>query len=144
MIRILAVGKLKDRRLADLAGDYQRRIRPLATAEVIELKDQNPEKEARQMLDKLGSRDGSQHVVALDERGKSMASTELATLLGKHGSLTFIIGGADGLTDPVRQRADTVLRLSRMTFTHEMARVLLLEQVYRGLSILRGMPYHRR
>ncbi len=57
--------------------------------------------------------------------------------------LVFLVGGADGLTDPVRRRADRVLRLSRMTFTHEWARVLLLEQIYRGLSILRGMPYHR-
>ena len=143
MIRILAVGKLKDRRLADLADDYRRRIRPLAPAEVVELKDQTPEKEARQMLDRVGAKGGNTVVVAMDEHGDAMDSTAFAKLLGRHGSLTFLVGGADGLTDAVRARADRVLRLSRMTFTHEWARVLLLEQIYRGLSILRGMPYHR-
>jgi 23S rRNA (pseudouridine1915-N3)-methyltransferase len=143
MIRVIAVGKLKDRRLADLAADYQRRMRPLAPLAVVELKDQTPEKEARQFLDSLGSRDGREVVIALDERGESLDSRELADILGRHGSLAFLPGGADGLTAEVRARADRVVRLSRLTFTHEMARMILLEQIYRGLSILRGMPYHR-
>ncbi len=143
MIRVLAVGKLKDRRLSDLAADYERRIRPLARLEIVELKDQTPEKEARQMLDRLGAAGGHELVIALDERGEARNSRGLAEVLGGHGSVTFLIGGADGLTDQVRRRADQVLRLSQLTFTHEWARALLLEQVYRGLTILRGMPYHR-
>jgi 23S rRNA (pseudouridine1915-N3)-methyltransferase len=143
VIRIVAVGKLKDRRLADLAADYLARLRPLARCDVLELKDQTPEKEARQLLDRLGPPGGHELVVALDERGQDRDSRGLAELLGQHGSVAFLIGGADGLTGTVRARADLVLRLSAMTLTHEWARVLLLEQVYRGLTILRGMPYHR-
>ncbi len=143
MIRIIAVGKLKDRRLADLAADYQRRLRPYAQLEVTELRDQDPEREARQMLDQLNRSGATAHLVALDERGRDLTSRQLAAVLGAHGSLAFVVGGADGLTEEVRDRADLVLSLSRLTFTHEMARVLLLEQIYRGFSILRGLPYHR-
>ena len=143
MIRVLAVGKLKDRRLSELTADYERRIRPLARLEIVELKDQTPEKEARQMLDRLGAAGGHELVIALDERGEARNSRGLAEVLGGHGSVTFLIGGADGLTDEVRRRSDQVLRLSQLTFTHEWARALLLEQIYRGLTILRGMPYHR-
>lgn len=143
MIRVLAVGKLKDRRLSDLAADYGRRIRPLARLEIVELRDQTPEKEARQLLDRLAAPDGHELVIALDERGEPRNSEGLAEVLGQHGSVTFLVGGADGITDEVRRRADLVLRLSQLTLTHEWARVLLLEQIYRGLTILRGMPYHR-
>ena len=143
MIRILAVGKLKDRRLADLVADYQRRIRPHARLQIIELRDQDPGREGRQILDQLGPAGGTTPVLALDERGEALGSHDLAAILGRHGSLTFVLGGPDGLTDAVRQRADRVVRLSSLTLTHEWARALLCEQIYRGLSILRGLPYHR-
>jgi 23S rRNA (pseudouridine1915-N3)-methyltransferase len=140
MIRILAVGKFKDHRLADLAADYLRRLGPLAACEVVELKDQGPAKEGAEMVRRLGT---AAFVVAMDEKGDDIASADLAALLGTHGSLAFLIGGADGLAPAARARADRVLRLSSLTLTHEWARVLLLEQVYRGVTILRGMPYHR-
>ena len=143
MIRIVAVGKMKDRRLAALLEDYLRRIRALAPVEVVELKDQDPEQEARAMVAKLGSARGRGHVVALDERGEDVTSRDLARLLGDHGGISFLVGGADGLGPAARERADRTLRLSSLTLTHEMARVLLAEQIYRGLSILRGLPYHR-
>jgi len=143
MIRIVAVGKMKDRRLAALLADYLQRIRALAPVEVVELKDQDPEKEGRAMVAKLGSARGRGHVVALDERGEDVTSRDLARLLGEHGGLFFLVGGADGLGSAARERADRTLRLSSLTLTHEMARTLLAEQVYRGLSILRGKPYHR-
>lgn len=143
MIRVIAVGKLKDQRLADLAADYQRRLRPMTSLETIELRDQTPEREGQQMLQRLGSAAGNELVVVLDERGDQLTSVELADVLAAHGSLAFLIGGADGLTEAVRARADRVLGLSRLTLPHELARVLLLEQIYRGFSILRGSPYHR-
>jgi 23S rRNA (pseudouridine1915-N3)-methyltransferase len=143
MIRLIAVGRLKDRRLAALARDYQDRIRPLFPLTVIELKDQTPPREARQFLTRLGPPGGHEEAIALDERGQAVDSPGLAELLGRRGSLAFLIGGADGLSGEVKDRADRVLRLSRLTLTHEWARVLLLEQIYRGLSILRGLPYHR-
>ncbi|MDY0109330.1 MAG: 23S rRNA (pseudouridine(1915)-N(3))-methyltransferase RlmH [Candidatus Krumholzibacteria bacterium] len=143
MLRIIAVGKLKDRALGELAADYQRRIAPLAPLAIEELKDQNPVREAKQILTRLGPPGGNEVVVVLDERGESVTSPDFAAILGRYGSLAFVLGGADGYTDDVRARADRVVRLSRLTLTHEWARVLLLEQIYRGLTILRGMPYHR-
>lgn len=143
MLKILAVGRLKDKRLAALADEYLRRIRPLAAIAMDELRDRGPEREAQAMIARLGSPDGKQQVVALDEHGDDLTSEEFARLLGRHGSLSFLLGGADGLGADARQRADRTVRLSSMTLTHEMARVLLLEQIYRGLSILRGTPYHR-
>ena len=95
------------------------------------------------MTARLGSAQGRQLVVAMDENGEDLTSAEFAELLGKHGGISFLIGGADGLGPAARERAGGVMRLSSMTLTHEMARVLLAEQIYRGLSILRGKPYHR-
>ena len=143
MIRLIAVGRMKDKRLAALADDFFKRIRPMAPCEVLELKDAGPEREGRDMVARLGAVAGSQLVVALDEHGEDITSLDLSALLGEHGNLALLIGGADGLGDEARVRADRTLRLSSLTLTHEMARVLLLEQVYRGLTILRGKPYHR-
>ncbi len=143
MIRIIAVGKMKDKRLGALLEDYLQRIRPLAPAKVVELRDADPEREGREMTAKLGSTRGNELVVALDERGEDVTSRDLSRLLGAHGSVAFLVGGADGLGPAARERADRTLRLSSLTLTHEMARVLLAEQIYRGLSILRGKPYHR-
>lgn len=140
MIRIVAVGKVKDAHYASLISMYAKRIRPWADLAVDELKDQGPDREARAMVDRAGP---SEHVVALDERGGTMSSRELAKLLASHGSLTFWIGGPDGLGDAARARADRTLSLSPMTFPHELARLLLVEQIYRGLSINRGHAYHR-
>jgi 23S rRNA (pseudouridine1915-N3)-methyltransferase len=86
-------------------------------------------------------------VVVLDERGTTLTSTGLAERLGKWRDqgvrqVAFVVGGAYGLTDAVRQRADLVLSLSAMTFPHQLVRVLFAEQLYRAFSILRGTPYH--
>ena len=95
------------------------------------------------MLSRL--KDGD-HLVACDERGKEMTSEELARFIQLRatgtGRLVFAVGGAYGLTDEFRKRAGLVLALSRMTLPHELARVVLTEQLYRALSIMRGMPYH--
>jgi 23S rRNA (pseudouridine1915-N3)-methyltransferase len=143
MIRVLAVGKLRDRRLAELIAEYARRIRPLAPFELEEVRDGPRERVTRDLLGRLGPAAGHGLVIALDERGEPVTSRDLAGLLGGHGSLDFLVGGAEGLDPAVRERADRTLRLSRLTLTHEMARLLLVEQIYRGLTILRGMPYHR-
>ena len=143
MIHIMAVGKVKDRRLAALLADFQTRMRPLAKVEIIEIRDSNPEREARDMVDRLGSAQGKQLVVAMDEKGKDLTSVGLSKVPAAHGDICFLIGGADGLGEAARSRSARTVRLSSMTLTHEMARLLLVEQVYRGLTILRGMPYHR-
>jgi len=143
MIRIIATGKIKDKRLAGLLDDYLKRIRVMAPVEVVEIRDASPEKEGHEMVARLGSAQGASLVVALDELGEALTSREFSEMLGVHGGISFLIGGADGLGDVARARAGRTVRLSSMTLTHEMARVLLAEQVYRGLSILRGKPYHR-
>lgn len=134
---------MKDRRLAGLTDEFLQRIRPHARVEMVELKDADPEREGRDMVAKAGPAAGHGVVVALDEHGESMTSRQLSRLLGSHGSLVFLVGGADGLGEAARQRADRTIRLSSMTLTHEMARLLLVEQIYRGFSILKGLPYHR-
>lgn len=143
MLKIIAVGKMKDKRLAALLQDYLKRLQPMAKLEVQEIKDSNPEKEAKEMVARLGSPGGNTVVVAMDEHGEDLTSQQMANLLGKSGSISFLIGGADGLGKEPRQRSNRTIRLSSMTFTHEMARVLLAEQIYRGFSILNGKPYHR-
>jgi len=143
MIRIIAAGKIKDKRLAGLLDDFLKRIRVMASVEVVEVRDSAPDREGKDMAARLGSAHGSQLVVALDEHGEDLTSRKFAEMLGGHGGISFLIGGADGLGDEARARAGRTVRLSSMTLTHEMARVLLAEQVYRGLSILRGKPYHR-
>jgi 23S rRNA (pseudouridine1915-N3)-methyltransferase len=143
MLRIIAVGRMKDSRLAALVEEYLKRLRPLSPTEVIEIKDSDPEREGREMAARLGSARGRELVVAMDEHGEDLTSEAFAEVLGAHGSIAFLVGGADGLGAAARERADRTLRLSSMTLTHEMARMLLAEQIYRGLSILRGRPYHR-
>jgi len=143
MIRIISVGKIKDVRIRALVADFAKRTGAMARFQGVEVRDSEPEKEAQDLVAKLGSAQGQEWVVAMDEKGEPYTSRDLAGLLGKHGSISFLIGGADGLGSAARNRADQTLCLSRMTLTHEMARLILAEQIYRGLSILRGKPYHR-
>lgn len=143
MLRIFAVGKMKDQRLAGLLQDYLKRCRPMAPVEVIEVKDSSQPKEDRDLATKINATPGTGLIVAMDERGAELTSADFAQLLAGTGSISFVIGGADGLGPQIRSLAQRQVRLSSLTFTHEMARMLLAEQIYRGLSILRGKPYHR-
>jgi 23S rRNA (pseudouridine1915-N3)-methyltransferase len=143
MIRVIAIGKLKDRRLSEWVAEYSRRIAGMVPFTRIELRDATPEREAQAMLGQLGSANGHELVLALDERGEELTSRNLADLLGRHGSVAFLIGGPDGLGDAARRRADRTVRLSAMTFPHELANVILVEQIYRALTILQHRPYHR-
>ena len=99
MLRIIVIGRCKDRRLAALADDYVARIRPLAPVEVIELKDADPKREATAMVQRLGARDPARPVLALDEHGEDLTTVQLSALLGAHGGLSFLVGGADGATE---------------------------------------------
>lgn len=155
-IRLLCVGKITDSSLRDLIQDYSGRIQRYFPLETLELKEEKGGKkgdrnyivqqEGEQLLARLPS---SGCIIALDERGKSISSEGLADFIGGQmlegiPELTFVIGGAYGLTDEVRQKANRILSLSAMTFTHQMARLFLLEQIYRSLTILRNEPYHNR
>jgi 23S rRNA (pseudouridine1915-N3)-methyltransferase len=137
--RIIAIGKVRKRWVQDGVELYLKRLPGLS---VTELRDSTRTKEAdaiRQILrpDELP--------VLLMEQGKTLSSTEFASRLESLGSerLAFVIGGADGLTDDLKASARWQLSLSPMTFPHELARLLLLEQLYRAQAILQGSPYHR-
>lgn len=146
------IGKTKDRHCAALVDDYLDRVRRFAKHEVSELKEQSGDDERRviaaesaKLLDSLEKDD---FVVLMDECGQVMTSPELAKFISscqQAGTkrLAFVIGGFAGVSDEVRQRANLQLMLSRMTLTHELARVILTEQVYRAFTILAGLPYHK-
>jgi len=148
--RLLWLGKTKDANLAALAKDFASRIAHSLPIEIIEIRDLKPgkrrvEEEAEKIL---GALDGTDRVVLLDAGGTLWSSRQLATFIGKHMNedqrrLTFVIGGFDGVAESVRKRADRVWSLSPLTFTHDMTRVLVLEQLYRALAILNNHPYSK-
>jgi 23S rRNA (pseudouridine1915-N3)-methyltransferase len=148
-ILVVAVGRAKAGPHRDLEALYRERLTtPLTITEVEERRKlAAPERRVREgelLLARLPSR---ATVVALDERGKSLASADFAAQFAKwQGSgadLAFLIGGADGHADAVRDRADAMLSFGPMTWPHLLVRSLLLEQLYRAQQILAGHPYHR-
>jgi 23S rRNA (pseudouridine1915-N3)-methyltransferase len=139
-IRVLAVGRLKEPFWAAAEADYVARVRRYADLDMREVKDDAA------LLAALPAR---VKLVALDARGELLSSEEIARkIVGaaeQHGggaTLAFAIGGADGLSDAVRARAERTLAFGRITLPHRLARVVCLEQIYRAYAILRGEPYH--
>ena len=137
------IGKTKSSAVQSLTDEYLKRLKQYADAEGVSLKDESA-------LLKLCGRDGRgsrRRLVLLDSRGKQLTSEELAKFLGDHQDsnptpLVFAIGPADGFSETACQQADFTLSMGKMTIAHELARVLLLEQLYRGFTILKGHPYH--
>ena len=133
-LRVVWIGKTKDPSTAKLCADYTARIKhflPLEVAEVKELK-----------------LDPSDRIVALDPNGKSWTSHGFAKFLQQHMTsdprrLTFLIGDYSGLPVELKKRAEVLWSLSQLTFTHDLTRVLLLEQIYRALTIINNLPYAR-
>ena len=153
-LRFVWIGKTKRAPVRELIREYLDRIGKFVKVEVTELRDRDDvggdtqriiDKEGEDILSRTA---GVPFFVALDERGRELDSRKLAELIEKHRlagtkQIAFVIGGHGGLADGVRERADFVLALSRMTLTHELARVLLVEQIYRAFTTLRGHPYAR-
>jgi 23S rRNA (pseudouridine1915-N3)-methyltransferase len=142
-VRIIAVGKAKDRDLRSLLGDYYARIDRYAKLEEVELKDGKEAEVADRLARSIPDRS---RVVALEVDGKSLSSRDLAKWIerGENDSvqtMVFLIGGAYGLPQELSKKADLRLSLSAMTFPHRLARLVLAEQIYRAFSILRGEPY---
>jgi 23S rRNA (pseudouridine1915-N3)-methyltransferase len=148
-ILIAAVGRAKPGPLLDLQRLYLERLTlPVAIGEVEERRKlPAAERQAREGELLLGSLPARATAIVLDERGKTFTSAEFARRLAgwqRDGSdLAFLIGGADGHTQAVRERADLLLSLGAMTWPHLLVRTLLLEQIYRAQQILAGHPYHR-
>ncbi|MCB9661291.1 MAG: 23S rRNA (pseudouridine(1915)-N(3))-methyltransferase RlmH [Polyangiales bacterium] len=142
-VRIVAVGKIKEKATRELLRDYYARIDRYARLEEVELKD-GTEDEVRERFERAIP--DRARVVALEVLGKGWSSEQLAQHLGRcegEGvqSAVFLIGGAYGLPPAISQRADLQLSLSPMTLPHRLARLLLAEQIYRGFTILRNEPY---
>jgi len=153
-LSLLWVGRTKDRRVAGLLEEYAERLRRYCRLEIIEIRDvargdgggpaRRMEEEGRRILKAL--RPGELGI-ALDEAGKEMSSTGFAAFLGRalEGSpagVKFILGGPYGLSEEVKSAAGHLCSLSRMTLTHEMARLVAMDQIYRAFTILRGEGYH--
>ena len=157
-ITLVTVGKIKEKFYTDAIAEYAKRLSRYCKLEIIQVADEKtPDKaseaEEQQIKDKEGKRileqikDGA-FVIALAIDGKMLDSVELAEKIDKLGiggvsQLVFVIGGSLGLSEAVLSRADYRLSFSRMTFPHQLMRVILLEQIYRGFRIIAGEPYHK-
>jgi len=153
-IRLLYVGKTDEKPLLDLIQKYEKRIKNFISFDLIQINDlkntknlpveQQKEKEGDLILQKLSPSD---FVVLLDEKGQEYTSKKFAGFLQKKmnggiKNLVFVIGGPYGFSSKVYQRANSQLALSQMTFSHQLIRLIFVEQLYRALSILHNHPYH--
>ncbi|HUM04026.1 MAG TPA: 23S rRNA (pseudouridine(1915)-N(3))-methyltransferase RlmH [Terriglobales bacterium] len=141
-IKLAWIGKTKDSAIQALTGDYLERTSRYAEIEGVTVKDEEA------ILNLAGGeRKGQRHkLILLDSRGKQLSSEELAQFLEREQvqalPVLFAIGGPDGFSDEARRRAEFVFSLGRMTLPHELARVVILEQIYRAFTILKNHPYH--
>tara|TARA_Y100001954_G_scaffold82348_1_gene90495 strand:- start:22 stop:495 length:474 start_codon:yes stop_codon:yes gene_type:complete len=153
-IKLIVVGKTNAEYLLEGEKEYERRLKHYTKFEEIIITDvkqagklsesEHKKKEGQLILAKL---ENSDHVILLDDKGKSYSSVEFANFLQQKmnsslKSLVFVVGGAFGFSDELYQRAYSKLSLSKMTFSHQMVRLIFKEQLYRGFSILRGEKYH--
>jgi 23S rRNA (pseudouridine1915-N3)-methyltransferase len=154
-IKLLWVGKTKNTQIKSLASDYLARIRCMVPCSLVETRDLTKRSSLRGA--ELIAREGAElakhlpeggRLVALDEKGIQFTSPDFARWLELEQNsgarvITFVIGGPEGLSREISERAHVVLSLGKMTWTHEICRLLLLEQVYRALCIMRRIPYHK-
>lgn len=154
-IELLFLGKTKEKYLAAGIDDFVKRIQRYAQIEIHTIREKRfgesapdsliRDEEAKVLLERVNQ---PTMLIAMDSTGKQVSSDKFAELIQQwqeqgRRSITFLIGGPTGLAPAVTKKADFILSLSKMTFTHEMARLILLEQVYRAFSILAGTKYHK-
>ncbi len=157
-IKIYAIGKIKERYLKDGIDEYVQRIRPYCQLEIIEVNDEsivdNPnQSEIKKAIDIEGSRvlkllKNGEYLIGLDLNRKELNSEEFAEFLSKKfviggSNISFVIGGSYGLSDELKNRCNDFLSLSKMTFLHQVTRLILLEQIYRAFKINRNETYHK-
>jgi 23S rRNA (pseudouridine1915-N3)-methyltransferase len=151
-IRVVWEGRTRDEHLNALQRDYAERISHFTAFEIEERRGSpRPSTNQGKMTAgeaRLAAKSRDCFLVLLDVRGEEWSSEKFAAWLGQQAlrgvkEIAFVVGGAEGFSNPFRQRGDLLLSLSRMTLTHDWARALLLEQIYRGFTILRGHPYPR-
>lgn len=158
LIKIICVGKIKEKYFIMAIEEYKKRLSAYATVEFVEVQDEKiplnaslkeeeiiKRKEGEKVLNKLKDND---FVILLDVYGKEIDSVSFSNYLNNKmiqgvSSFTFVIGGSLGLSEELRKRANEKISLSKMTFTHQFCRVILLEQIYRAFKIIRGETYHK-
>lgn len=156
-INILYVGNIKDKFFQDAVSEYEKRLSGFCKLKNIELKEEKPKDESDTEIELVIKKEGDRlleaippksYKIALCVEGKQISSEELAERisyipLSGYSEITFIIGGAFGMDERVKKAADFRLSISKMTFTHRMMRVILIEQIYRALNIASGGHYHK-
>ena len=157
-LTVIAVGKIKEKYLKDAVTEYSKRLSRYCKLEIIEAADEKtPDHASVAVEDAIRAKEGERllkhirddmYVITLEIGGKMLTSEEFAEkieTLGVQGksSIAFVIGGSIGLGEEVLKRSDFALSFSKMTFPHQLMRVVLLEQVYRGYRIVNGEPYHK-
>ena len=145
MIKIICVGKIKEKYLKELIEDYQKRINKYMKIEIVELKDDPVyEKEVISLLNVINSKE---YNVALDLRGEKLSSEGLASFVDKtlviNSNITFIIGPSNGLNEEILNKCNKIISFSDLTFPHGLFRGILLEQIYRSFKIIHNESYHK-
>ena len=157
-ITLITVGKIKEKYLKDAIAEYSKRLSRYCKLKIIEVADEKtPDQASEAVEENIRDKEGERilkhirddmYVITLEINGKMLSSEELADKINSLGlqgksSIAFVIGGSIGLGREVLRRSDYALSFSRMTFPHQLMRVILLEQVYRGYRIINGEPYHK-
>lgn len=151
MIRIICVGKLKEKYLKQAEEEYLKRLKKYVTLELIELQDSNIDDEKlalekeKELIEKHLT--GKEYIITLEIEGNNLSSLELAQKIDKtfisNSNITFIIGGSYGIHSSIKNRSNYKLSFSKMTFPHQLFRIILLEQIFRSYKILNNEKYHK-
>ncbi len=145
IITILAVGKIKNKAILALFNEFKKRIEKYQRINLIEIKDSDQEKESEKIIEYVENNPDKKYFL-LEEQGKEYTSIKFSELMKKienEKEIVFIVSGAYGPNKKLKTKIKQKISLSQMTFTHEMARVLLIEQIYRGIMINKNIPYHK-
>ena len=144
MIKIICIGKLKERYLLEAIEDYKKRINKYHKLDILELPDSNIETEKELIKKKINPKD---YVITLEIEGQELSSIELSEKIEKtfitNPNITFIIGGSDGLHPEIKKISNYKLSFSKLTFPHGLFRLILLEQIYRSFKIINNETYHK-
>lgn len=150
-VNIVAVGKIKEKFFTDAIAEYAKRLSKFCDFKVVEVNEDTNYKnltEKSEIEGELLLAKAKGHIIALDGKGKLLSSEDLAqnikdNMVNGVSEISFIIGGSNGLSDKVRNQANLIVSFGKITFPHQLFRVVLSEQIYRAFTIINGMPYHK-
>lgn len=153
-INVIAVGDIKEKYLREAISEYSKRISRFANLNIIEIKENNPASASSKDVILALNKDATEikkhlsgHIIILDINGKQIDSVELSEKIKKlsltTSTISFVIGASNGLADELKNLSNEKLSFSKMTFPHQLMRVILLEQIYRAFTIINNIPYHK-